>query len=190
MKSEGESFIDELLKEAEEKEQKLMQSHLDLVLIEIRKLEKEIEKNFDTAVQEREIIKNWSLERNSILNSRIEWLSKKLEQFLKEEKLKTLDLPNGVIRIRKQPEKVLVVDEERFFKNATSALLNIIPESAKPDLLKIRAWINRTGRVPDGVEVTNGEDKFSYKIKKENGNNGKKKTRDPHKSISKSAVVV
>ena len=185
-----ENFIDELLKEAEEKEKKLEQSHIDLLLIEIRKLEEEIEKNFDTAAQEREIIKNWALERNSMFNSRTEWLTKRLERFLKEENLKTLDLPNGILRIRKQTDKVTIVDEEKFYKNATSAILNIIPETAKPDLLKIKAWIKKTGRVPDGVEVTSSEEKFSYTIKKENGNNGKEKTRASDKLPGKSAIVV
>ena len=179
MKSEGESFIDQILLEAEEKDQRLMESHLDLILIEIRKFEEEIEKNFDTAAQEREIIKNWALERNSMFSSRIEWLTKRLERFLKEENLKTLDLPNGILRIRKQTDKVTIVDEEKFYKNATSAILNIIPESAKPDLLKIKAWIKKTGRVPAGVEVSASDEKFSYTIKKENGNNGKEKTSPP-----------
>ena len=190
MKSEGESFIDQILKEAEEKDQRLMESHLDLILIEIRKLEEEIEKNFDTAAQEREIIKNWALERNSMFSSRIEWLTKRLERFLKEENLKTLDLPNGILRIRKQTDKVTIVDEEKFYKNATSAILNIIPETAKPDLLKIKAWIKKTGRVPAGVEVTSSEEKFSYTIKKENGNNGKEKARTSDKLPNKTAVVI
>lgn len=188
--TEEKSFIDLLIEESEKKEQKLLQSHLDLILIEIRKLEVQIEKNFDTAAQEREIIKNWALERNTMLNARIEWLSKKLELFLKEENLKTLDLPNGIIRMRKQPERVIIVDEEKFFKKATSALLNIIPESAKPDLLKIKAWIKRTGRVPDGVEVTSSDEKFSYTIKKENGNNGKEKVRSSDQFPDKSAIVI
>jgi hypothetical protein len=187
--TEEKSFIDLLIEESEKKEQKLLQSHLDLILIEIRKLEEQIEKNFDTAAQEREIIKNWALERNTMLNARIEWFSKKLELFLKEENLKTLDLPNGIIRMRKQPEKVNIVDEEKFFKKATSALLNIIPESAKPDLLKIKAWIKRTGRIPDGVEVISGDEKFSYTIKKENGN-GKEKVRSSDQLPDKSAVVI
>ena len=188
--TEEKSCIDQLIEEAEEKEKKLEQSHLDLILVEIRKLEEQMEKNFDTAAQEREIIKNWALERNSMLQSRIEWLSRKLELYLREEEVKTLDLPNGIIRIRKQPEKVIIVDEEKFFKKATNALLNIVPETAKPDLLKIKAWIKRTGRVPDGVEVSTSEEKFSYTIKKENGNNGKEKTRATDKQPSKSGIVV
>lgn len=79
--------------------------------------------------------------------------------------LKTNDLPNGIIRIRKQPDKIINVDEELFFRKATDDLLNIILESVKPDLLKIKAWITRTGRIPDGVEVTRGEEKFSYTVK-------------------------
>jgi hypothetical protein len=186
--TEEKSFIDQLLEEAEEKEKKLEQAQLDLILIEIRKLEDQVENNFDTAAQEREIIKNWALERNEMLTSRIEWLSKKLESYLRDEKLKTLDLPNGIIRIRKQPERVSVIDEEKFFKRATSELLNIIPETAKPDLLKIRSFIKKTGRVPEGIEIQTQEEKFSYTIKR--NNNGKEKTGDTSEPISKSAIVV
>lgn len=185
---EEKSFIDQLIEEAEEKDRKLEQAQLDLILIEIRKLEDQVEKNFDTAAQERELIKNWALSRNEMLTSRIEWLSKKLELYLREENVKTLDLPNGIIRIRKMSEKVIIVDQEKFFKKATNALLNIIPESAKPDLLKIKAFIKRSGRIPDGVEVTPQDEKFSYTIKR--NNNGKEKTRATNKQPSKSAVVV
>ena len=59
--TEEKSFIDQLIEDAEKRDKKLEQSLLDLILIEIRKLEDSIEKNFDTAAQEREIIKNWAL---------------------------------------------------------------------------------------------------------------------------------
>ena len=186
--TEEKSFIDLLIEESEKKEQKLLQSHLDLILIEIKKLEEQIGNNFETAAEEREIIKNWALERNSILVSRIEWLSKKLELYLREEDVKTIDLPNGIIRIRKQPEKISVVDEEKFFKKATSELLSIKPEIAVPDLLKIKAWIKRTGRVPDGVEVSTQEEKFSYTIKR--NDNGKEKVRSTDQLPNNSAIVV
>ncbi len=70
--TEEKSFIDKLIEKAELKEKKLEQAQLDLILIEIRKLEEQIEKNFDTAAQEREIIKNWVLERNEMLTNRID----------------------------------------------------------------------------------------------------------------------
>ena len=186
--TEERSFIDQLIEEAEAKEKKLEQAQLDLILIEIRKLEEQVEKNFDTAAQEREIIKNWALERNAMLQSRVEWLSKKLENYLREEKIKTLDLPNGIIRIRKQQDRVQIMDEEKFLHNATSDLLEIIPETAKASLLKIKAFIKRSGRIPQGVEVIPHSEKFSYTIKR--NNNGKEKTGTPDQLPSKLGVVV
>ena len=186
--TEEKSFIDQLLEEAEEKEKKLEQAQLDLILIEIRKLEDQVENNFDTAAQEREIIKNWALERNEMLTSRIEWLSKKLESYLRDEQLKTLDLPNGIIRIRRQPDSVNIINQEDFFNHAGNQLLEIIPETARPSLLKIRAFIKKTGRIPKGVEVQPQNEKFSYTIKR--NNNGKEKTGTTDKLPSKSAVVV
>ncbi len=91
-------FIDELLKEAEEKEQKLSREFADLMLIEISQLEKQIQTNFEQAAREREIIKNWALKINSKLASRIEFLSKKLEVFIKETGEKTINLPNGILK--------------------------------------------------------------------------------------------
>ena len=79
------NFIDELIKEVDEKEQKLSREYADLILLEIKNLQTEIERNFDQAEREREIIKNWAIRKNSSLQSRIEFLEKKLELFLKEE---------------------------------------------------------------------------------------------------------
>jgi len=92
MKSEGASFIDQIVNEAEEKEQKLNREMADLMLLEIRNLQEEIEKTFEQGEKERTIIKNWSITKASKLTNRVEWLSKKLEVFLKEEGVKTLDL--------------------------------------------------------------------------------------------------
>lgn len=183
------NFIDQLIKESEERDIKLEQSQLDLLLIEIRNLEDQIEKNFDTATKERELIKNWALERNSMLQTRIDWLSKKLEIYLRSEELKTLDLANGIIRLRKLTDTVSIVDEEKFLKNATKEMLNIIPETVKPDLLRIRTWIRNSGRVPDGVTLIPGEVKFSYTIKK-GGINGKTETGSSDQFSDQPAIAV
>ncbi len=178
-----------MIEEAEQQNKKLEQSHLALILIEIRSLEENIEKNFDTAAQEREIIKNWALERNSMLQSRIDWLSKKLEGYLKEEEIKTLDLANGVIRLRKQTDTVSIIDSEQFMKHATKDMLNVIPETVRPDMLRLRAWIRNSGRVPPGVELIPGGLKFSYTIKKEK-ENGKSKTVSSDQLSHKPAIAV
>ncbi len=138
MKSEGASFIDQIVNEAEEKEQKLNREMADLMLLEIRNLQVEIEQTFEQAERERTIIKNWAITKNSKLAGKIEWLSKKLELFLKEEKVKTLELAFGSLRFRKLPDRVEILDNELFLNNATSNMLSIIPETAKADLNKIK----------------------------------------------------
>ena len=111
-------FINELLREAEEKEQKLSREFADLMLIEISQLEKQIQTNFEQAAKEREIIKNWALSRNSSLASRVEFLSKKLEVFTKDTGEKTINLPNGILKMHKKPDRIEIDDLELFLKNA------------------------------------------------------------------------
>jgi len=192
MKSEGESFIDQLVKESEEKEQKLNCEMADLMLLEIRNLQEKIERVFEQGERERSIIKNWSIAKASKLTNRIEWLSKKLELFLKEEGVKTLDLAFGSIKFRKLPDKVEIIDDELFLNNATSSVLTIVPETAKADMNKIKALIKRSGRVPKGCELILGEVKFSYSINnhKEEEINGTKETGTGSKQGNKLRVVV
>ncbi len=171
------SFIDELLEEAEAKEEKINRELIDLVLIEIRDLQDQVEQNFEQAERERTIIKNWAINSNDKLVNRIQWLEKRLEAWLKEEGQKTVDLPNGVIRFRKQPDRIEIIDNELFLNNATSNMLSIIPETAKADLNKIKNFVKRSGRTPKGCEILKGEIKFSYSINnhKEEEVNGTKK---------------
>ena len=51
MEQEGPSFIEELLEEAQLKEKKLEQAHIDLILLEIRNLNNQIEQTFEQANQ-------------------------------------------------------------------------------------------------------------------------------------------
>ena len=186
------SFIDELLADAEEKEEKLNRELIDLVLIEIRDLQNQVEQNFEQAERERTIIKNWAISANDKLVNRINFLEKKLEAWLKEEGKKTVDLPNGVLRFRKLPDRIEIVDSELFLNNATTSMLSIIPETAKADLNKIKAFIKRSGRTPKGCEIIRGEVKFSYKINnhKEIIVNGKKETGAKAERKDKLRVVI
>jgi hypothetical protein len=156
-------FIDELLREAEEKEQRLSREFADLMLIEISQLEKQIQSNFEQAAREREIIKNWSLKINSKLVSKIEFLSKKLEVFIKETGEKTINLPNGILKMYKKPDRVEVEDLELFLKNARPEWLTVVPEQVKPNLISIKNHI-RTRPTPKGVKVIEGEVEFSFKL--------------------------
>jgi hypothetical protein len=64
------NFLDELLSEIEKNEQSLELSHADLLLKEISNLEHQINNNFIQADEEKRIIHEWGLSRNSKLQSR------------------------------------------------------------------------------------------------------------------------
>ena len=191
----NENFIDDLIKEAEEKEEQQTEAYFDLLLLEIKRLNSEIEKNFTEADKEAELIKNWALTKNSKLQNRIDWLAIKLEAFIRERKEKTIELANGVLKMHKKPDKVEITDMDLFLKHARSELLTVVPEQLKPDLNKIKAWLK--GHVlPKGVTVIKGKEEFSYKLNgqlnnlEENNNGGQKEIGTGTQSADKLRVAV
>lgn len=162
------NFIDELLAEVEAQEQKLSMSHADLIVLEIAKLQSQIARTIKESEEEIKIIQNWALSKNVKLQERAELLQKKLEFFIRETGDKTVDLPHGILKIRKKPDRVEITDLESFLANANSGMLTTVPESVKPDLNKIKAVIKTSGRTPEGVTVITGNEEFSLKIKEIN----------------------
>ena len=165
MEKEEESFIDIMIREAEKREEKQTEAYYDLLLLQIKNLNQQIEKNFSEAEKECQIINNWALMKNAQLNERLTFLELKLEAFIKERGEKTIDLPNGILKYHmKQADKVEITNMEVFLKNARPELLTVIPESVKPDLNKIKSYI-KTHPIPSGVTVIEGKEEFTYKLK-------------------------
>lgn len=164
-------FIEQILREAEEKEKKLTQASIDLLLVQIGKFNEEIRKNFDEADKEVEIIKSWALEKNSKLQEKIEYLERKLESYIRDEGLKTIDLPHGVLKMHKKQDKVEVTDIELFIKSASAEIISIVPESVKPDLNKIKNFIKTHKRIPAGITLIEGKEEFTYKLKQNGKDN-------------------
>lgn len=176
------TFLDELLEEAEAKEESMLLSHVDLCLAEVGDLQSQIEKNFATAEDEVKIIKNWSLSKNSKLQDRISWIEAKLEVFMSEqpEDVKSVELANGSLHIRKQPKKVEIIDLELFMKNKKLyQLATIQQETIKPNLNMIKKFLtmNDYRDIPEGVKVTEQQEKFSIKIKQHGGSDEREQTK-------------
>ena len=158
------NFIDELIAEAEANEDKQTLAYYDILVTEVSRLEAEIAQNFLNADEETEIIKQWALKRNSGLREKADFLKLKLEAFIREEGKKTIDLPHGILKIRKMPDKVEISDMKLFLDNANQDVITIVPETIKPDLTKIKSYIKISGRVPQGVSVLEGKDEFKLTI--------------------------
>ena len=168
------TFLDELLEEVELKEDQQKEVYVDLLLIQIKNLQDEITKNFNNADKEIEIIKSWALSKNTVLQERINLIENQLEQFIRESNKKTIDLPNGILKIRKSPDKAEVENLELFLSKANAELVSVVPEQIKPNLKNIKNYIKMTTKVPEGVRVIEGKEEFSYVIKTEETNAGEK----------------
>ena len=77
------NFLDELLKEAEVKEDELTEAYFDLLLLQIKQLTKQIEYNFSQSEKECSMINSFVLHNNAQLQEKIRWLEMKLEAFIK-----------------------------------------------------------------------------------------------------------
>lgn len=166
------NFLDELLLEAENKEIEQTEAFFDLVLLEIKKLNDKIESNFRTAEQEAELINQWALKKNTVLNERKLFLEKKLEAYIREKGEKSISLCNGTLKMHKKQDRVEITDMELFLKHANKELLDIIPETVKASVAKIKQWI-KSKPVPKGVTIIQGKPEFSYTL-----NNGKENGED------------
>jgi hypothetical protein len=160
------TFLDELLEEAESKEAYNTEAYHDLILMQIKNLQGQIANNFSEAEKEVQHINNWVLQRNLVLDERCKMLARKLEAFIRERQVKTIELPNGILKIRKRQDKIEIENLELFLKHARPEVLTIVPEQVKPDLTKLKAFI-KTRPVPAGVLIIEGKEEFSYKIRKE-----------------------
>lgn len=161
------NFLDELLLDAENKELAQTDAFNDLILLEIKKINEKIEGNFKTAEQEAAIINQWAINKNTILNERKLFLEKKLESYIRERGEKSISLCNGTLKMHKKQDKVEITEMELFLKYAHKDMLDVIPETVKASLTKIKQWI-KTKPVPKGVTIVKGQPTFSYSL-----NNGK-----------------
>lgn len=159
------SFLDDLLADVEKKENQNTQAYNDLIAMEVIKLENEITANFQQAEVECNIINEWALKRNSAIQERVNLLRLKLESFIRGQGVKTIDLPHAVLKIRKQPDKVEVVDLQAFICNASSELVTLVPESVKPSLTKIKNYMQMTGKVPAGCVRIEGKEEFKLTLR-------------------------
>lgn len=165
MQNETDNFLDELLLEAEQKEEQRTSAYYDLLIMEVNNLETEIANNFSEAEKEVQIINEWALKRNSIIQEKANLLKLKLESYIRQEGKKTIELPHGTLKIRKMPDKVEITDMELFLSKANSQMVNVIPESVKPDLTKIKSFIKMSTKIPDGVTLVEGKEEFKLSLR-------------------------
>lgn len=165
--TESQTFIEDLLKEAEQKEECQTAAYFDLLILEINSLETKIRENFSIAEQETKLISDWAINHNLKIQEKADFLKLRLENYIRSEQKKSISLPHGTLRLRKKPDRVIIEDLDSFLKDAKSEMLTVISESLKPDLNGIKTFIKRSGKIPNGVNLLIGEEEFSLTINNE-----------------------
>jgi len=130
----------------------------------IKYLEDEISQYKSTAEKLMQEIEAWLEPKFKQKQSQIEFLSGRMEEYLRTREIKSMSLPAGLIGLRKCQDKIEITNEELFYEKADANLIRKIPETQEPDLKKIKEQIKLTGEVPDGVDVVSQESKFYYKL--------------------------
>ena len=170
------NFLDELLKEAEEADEKkrieMSKVRCDQVLQSIAVLESKVDEVNNIAEHEQKIITEWQQSENSKLERQIAWLARQCEEYIRASGDKTIQLPHGKLSLRAGKAKVSIVDEAAFMRIAEKqGLVRVKPEEKLPDLLKIHEFIRINRFPPAGVSYTPATVNFSFKTKRgeENG---------------------
>lgn len=161
--TESEMFMEELLEDAEDKEEQQTEAYFDLLLLQIKQMQEQMARNFAEAEKEVKIINQWALNKNHALQVKIDLIEKRLEIFIRERKQKTIDLAHGVLKLHKKADKLEISNMDLFLKHANAEMLTIVPEQVKADLTKIKAFV-KTHQIPKGITVIAGREEFSYKL--------------------------
>ena len=94
----------------------------------------------------------------------IAFLSQRLHLFMMGQDQKTMNLPNGALKIRVRQDKVDVVDEAKvldWIKSGSSDFDSMLRIKEMINKAEVRKYIKETGDIPDGVEVESQEPSFS-----------------------------
>jgi hypothetical protein len=169
------NFMDELLAEVEEKEEKrkleLDRLRADQLLTAIGTLEQRADEINGLADSEIKLIEEYRSVELTKVQKKISWLAWNLEQYIRSSGEKTINLPHGTIKLRLGRDKITVVELHEFLDDTSNQkFLKVIPESYQPDISAIHEYIKSTGDIPSGVELKPAETKFSYTTIRSNGN--------------------
>ena len=96
----------------------------------------------------------------------MEFYTSTLEAYFITGNGKTKSLTNGLIGARKQPDRVIIEDEERFIKwwtESPEGANDLVKRTIKPIIKENKSYIKEIGECPEGIEYKEGTKKFYVK---------------------------
>jgi hypothetical protein len=171
-------WLQELLDDTEAADQKhlleMNKLRADQALSAIAVIEDKIAEIEQIAQQEIDLVTRWKEAETTKLQNKINWLSFNLEKFIRGTGDSSINLAHGVIKMRKNRDKLDIIDLQKFIPiGQRLGLLRRIEEKFEPDLNAIRAYLKTNGnRPPSYVILTPGQPTFSYTTNRKGSANG------------------
>lgn len=153
----------------------------DWVLRKLRKNDEDFQADVELATAEIERINVWLEQKREQHDRNRDYFQGKLAEYAlnrrkDDPKFKSLGLPNGRIRFKKQQAQWDIADEKLVVQSLKDAGLNdLIKVTEKPKKADIKKRMSiagngkivdpETGGVIDGITVTEREDKFEWEVK-------------------------
>ena len=109
----------------------------------------------------------WIRRQRERVASAESWLVEQLEgwhrrEYDEDDRRKTIHLPSGELKARKQPDTVEIADPDEFC--ATYAETELVRVRMSPDLNAVKREVLKRGLSFEGVEVVPGDVKFSVAV--------------------------
>ncbi len=135
-------------------------------LFVIGRLNNEIQECQEMADRQIKKTESWLTDETQKREKIIQFLNNKLHAFIVGEDKKTINLPNGSLKMRSAQDKVEVLDFDQFkeFCNEQGRPDLIRTKvSEDPDKKQIKKYIKESGCIPDGCDLVKNPDKFTSK---------------------------
>jgi hypothetical protein len=131
----------------------------DFCLAKVADLDAQIEEIQESAEVQIKRIQGWKESRVCKVERKKEFYLEILRGFILSTGMKTVDLVNGALTLRKQQDEIVIEDEDAVLKDSRFVRVKMMVDKAT-----IRKHLMATGEIPDGVAVKPKEVKFGYKV--------------------------
>jgi len=137
----------------------------DRYLAAVGRFDAEIQRNEESAEEQKHRIDAWLDRENAILARKRAYFLVQLEEWARGMGKPSQRLVAGTLSVRQQPVKIEILDQDSLL--ADERFRRIVPEKVEVDRKALRSVVTKTGEEPDGVRVEIVPPKFSYKLNKE-----------------------
>ena len=133
----------------------------DFYLGKVADLDSQIEEIQASADIQTDRIQEWKQSRICVIERQKEFYLQNLRGFIHSTGMKTINLVNGALSLRKQQDEIVIENQDAVVRDGRFIREKV---TVNVDKAAIRKHLVATGEIPDGVTVRQQDGKFGYKV--------------------------